>query len=171
MSIAVFEFVSEKQFINDAGNVLDISDERAREMFEGLKLPKRATAGSAGYDFYSPTDIELEAGQSILIPTGIRVKMEAGWVLLLFPRSGLGFKYRFQLDNSVGVIDQDYYHADNEGHIMAKMTNDSREGKTVSIKAGSAFMQGVFVQFGTAEEAEVTEKRTSGFGSTTKKGK
>ncbi len=168
MSIAAFEFVSEKQFVTDAGNVLDINDESACRMYKGLKSPKRATAGSAGYDFYSPADIELEAGQSILIPTGIRVKMQPGWVLLLFPRSGLGFKYRFQLDNSVGVIDQDYYNADNEGHIMAKMTNDSREGKTVSIKAGSALMQGVFVQYGTADEEEVTDLRTSGFGSTTR---
>ncbi|MCR5324031.1 MAG: dUTP diphosphatase [Lachnospiraceae bacterium] len=166
-SIAKFELVSEKQFIEDSENAFDIDDLQAKEMYDGLKLPKRATVGSAGYDFYSPLDIEIEPGQSILIPTGIRAKMDDGWVLLLFPRSGLGFKYRFQLDNSVGVIDRDYYSAKNEGHIMAKMTNDSREGKTLQIKAGTAFMQGVFVPFGTAEEEEVTTKRVLGFGSTT----
>ncbi|MCR5330506.1 MAG: deoxyuridine 5'-triphosphate nucleotidohydrolase [Lachnospiraceae bacterium] len=164
--IAEFEFVSEARFAEDAARAFDMGDSEISRAYADLIIPSRATAGSAGYDFFSPFDIELAAGESILIPTGIRVKMDAGWVLLLFPRSGLGFKYRFQLDNSVGVIDQDYYHADNEGHIMAKMTNDSREGKTLSIKAGKAFMQGVFVPFGIADTAEVTEKRTGGFGST-----
>ncbi len=166
-NIAKFEPVSRERFTEDIENAFDVNENTAVEIYESLKLPVRATVGSAGYDFFSPADIEIEAGQSVLIPTGIRVKMEPGWVLLLFPRSGLGFKYRFQLDNSVGVIDQDYYHAKNEGHIMAKMTNDSREGKTLSIKAGQAFMQGVFVPFGTAEEDEVTAKRILGFGSTT----
>ena len=166
-NIAKFEPVSRERFTEDIENAFDINEAAAEEIYKSLKLPVRATVGSAGYDFFSPADIEIEAGQSVLIPTGIRVKMEPGWVLLLFPRSGLGFKYRFQLDNSVGVIDQDYYHAKNEGHIMAKMTNDSREGKTLSIKAGQAFMQGVFVPFGTAEEDEVTAKRILGFGSTT----
>ena len=169
-NIAKFELISEKQFIEDAENAFDIDDAAAKAVFGGITLPRRATAGSAGYDFYSPFDIELEAGQSILIPTGIKARMDAGWVLLLFPRSGLGFRYRFQLDNSVGVIDQDYYdNPKNEGHIMAKMTNDSREGKTLSIKAGQAFMQGVFVPFGTADEEDVTAIREGGMGSTTGK--
>ena len=167
MSIARFEKVSEERFSDDALNALDLGKEEAAEAYINLQLPKRATGGSAGYDFYSPVDIVLEPGESILIPTGIRVRIDEGWVLLLFPRSGLGFKYRFQLDNSVGVIDQDYYRADNEGHIMAKMTNDTRERKSLRVRAGQAFMQGVFVPYGTAEEETVAGKRTGGFGSTT----
>jgi len=89
-------------------------------------------------------------------------------VLLIVPRSGLGARYRFQLNNSVGVIDSDYYHADNEGHIMVPMINDSRNGKTLELKAGTAFAQGVFVPFGIAAEEEVVTVRTGGFGSTTK---
>ena len=166
-NIAEFEFVSESRFSEDALKVFDTDENAVKEAYAALKVPVRATEGSAGYDFFSPFDIELDAGESIQIPTGIRVRMDAGWVLLLFPRSGLGFKYRFQLDNSVGVIDQDYYHADNEGHIMAKMTNDNREGKTLFIKAGKAFMQGVFVPFGTADSSRVTAKRFGGLGSTT----
>ncbi len=166
-NIAEFEFVSKSRFEEDAAKAFDADEIQISEAYEALKIPTRATKGSAGYDFYCPFDIELEAGESILIPTGIRVRMDEGWVLLLFPRSGLGFKYRFQLDNSVGVIDQDYYHADNEGHIMARMTNDSREGKTLSLKAGKAFMQGVFVPFGIADATQVTAQRTGGFGSTT----
>ena len=77
------------------------------------------------------------------IPTGIRAEMEAGWVLKCYPRSGLGFKYRLQLNNTVGIIDSDYFYSDNEGHIFAKLTNDSKEGKTVGIAPGEGFMQGM----------------------------
>ena len=168
MNIAEFQKVSEKQFAEDIMKVMNIGADEAHDIYERLKLPARATQGSAGYDFTAPCDLKINAGESILIPTGIRARIDDGWVLLLFPRSGLGFKYRFQLDNSVGVIDADYYSADNEGHIMAKMTNDNREGKVLEIKAGKGFMQGVFVPFGTADATEVTGKRRLGFGSTDK---
>lgn len=77
------------------------------------------------------------------MPTGIRVKIDDGWVLQCYPRSGLGFKYRMQLDNTVGIIDSDYYNSDNEGHIMAKLTNDGNEGKTIDIEEGKGYMQGI----------------------------
>ena len=77
------------------------------------------------------------------IPTGIRAEMEEGWVLKLYPRSGLGFKFRLQLNNTVGIIDSDYFYSDNEGHIFAKLTNDSKEGKVVCIEKGTGFMQGI----------------------------
>lgn len=131
-------------------------------------LPKRATKGSAGYDFFAPEDIKLEPGQSIKVLTGIRVKMEEGWVLQIFPRSGLGFKYRCQLDNTVGIVDQDYYYSDNEGHIMIKITNDSKEDKTIYVKAGEAFAQGIFIPFGITLDDDVEDIRNGGFGSTTK---
>ena len=57
-------------------------------------------------------------------------------MLKCYPRSGLGFKYRLQLNNTVGINDSDYYGSDNEGHIFAKITNDSKEGKTVELAAG-----------------------------------
>ena len=73
---------------------------------------------------------------------------EQDWVLKCYPRSGLGFKFRLQLNNTVGIIDSDYFYSDNEGHIFAKITNDSNEGKTVNIQAGTGFMQGIFVEYG-----------------------
>ena len=76
--------------------------------------------------FLLPVDVTLKPGETIKIPTRIRVSMEENWVLHLYPRSGLGFKYRLQLNNTVGIIDSDYFHSDNEGHIFAKITNDSR---------------------------------------------
>ena len=109
----------------------DQSKETLKEIYDRIKLPRRATAGSAGYDFFAPVDIILNPGETIKIPTGIRVWMEPEWVLKCYPRSGLGFKFRLQLNNTVGIIDSDYYNSDNEGHIFAKLTNDSNEEKTV----------------------------------------
>ena len=131
------------------------------------KLPKRATKGSAGYDFFSPIDITLQPNFTIKIPTGIRCKINDGWVLQCYPRSGLGFKYRLQLNNTVGIIDSDYYYSDNEGHIFAKITNDTNEDKTIEIEAGTGFMQGIFMEYGITMDDEATGIRNGGFGSTT----
>ncbi len=138
------------------------------DSYSEIKLPKRATKGSAGYDFYAVRDIELAPGETIKIPTGIRARIDEGWVLKIYPRSGLGFKYRLQLDNTVGIIDSDYYYSDNEGHIIIKITNNSLEGKTLLIKKGQAFAQGVFVEYGITVDDDATETRNGGFGSTTK---
>lgn len=167
--IAKFEKVSFAQFKEGfLSSFEEQPEEKIKEIYEGLKLPKRATTGSAGYDFYTPVDITLAPGETVKIATGIRVRMDQDWVLMCFPRSGLGFKFRMQLNNTVGIIDSDYYGSDNEGHIFAKITNDSKEGKTLSVKAGDAFMQGIFMQYGLTEDDDVTDIRNGGFGSTTK---
>ena len=136
------------------------------ETYEKIPLPSRATTGSAGYDFKAPFGFTLLPGESIKIPTGIRVKIAEGWMLACFPRSGLGFKYRVQLDNTVGIIDSDYFNSDNEGHIFAKLTNDSKEGKPVTIKRGEAFMQGVFIPYGITYDDAASGVRNGGLGST-----
>lgn len=160
---AKFEFVSKEQYLKDFEFKQD-----ACEVYSKLKKPHRATAMSAGYDFYSPFDFHLEPGMTIKIPTGIRAKMPEDYVLMIYPRSGLGFKYRLQLNNTVGVIDSDYYNALNEGHIMIKITNDSNEGKALDIKAGEGFAQGIFMQYGIVEDDDAKDIRVGGFGSTTK---
>ena len=111
----------------------------------------------------------IQPGQTVKIPTGIRVRMEEGWVLACFPRSGLGFKYRLQLDNTVGIIDSDYWQSDNEGHIFCKLTNDSKQGKTLELEAGTGFMQGIFLPFGITLDDSVSDRRNGGFGSTSAK--
>ena len=166
--IAKFHKVSFEQFAKDWKDTFEqYSEEELRNIYDSLKLPKRATKGSAGYDFFAPIDFSLEPGETVKIPTGIRVKIATDWVLKCYPRSGLGFKYRLQLNNTVGIIDSDYYMSDNEGHIFAKITNDSKEGKSVNIPAGTGFMQGIFIEYGITVDDEVTEARNGGFGSTT----
>ena len=128
-------------------------------------MPHRATVGSAGYDLYAPFDFTLAPGEEITIPTGIRAEIENGYVLLIYPRSGLGFKFRLTLNNTVGVIDSDYFYSDNEGHIMVRMTNCHAE-KTVKVEAGQGFAQGIFMPFGITVDDDADGVRNGGFGST-----
>ena len=165
--IAKFEKVSLVQFAEGWTDTFgEVSQEEIKKIYDEIRLPKRATSGSAGYDFFAPAAFTLAPGETVKIPTGVRVWMEPEWVLKCYPRSGLGFKFRLQLNNTVGIIDSDYYYSDNEGQIFAKLTNDSNEGKTVELKAGDGFMQGIFVEYGITLDDDVTEVRNGGFGST-----
>ncbi|MBR2498804.1 MAG: dUTP diphosphatase [Clostridia bacterium] len=155
--IAQFFKVSENEYIKSA----------SVESYNDIILPKRATSGSAGYDFFASENFSLEPNQTIKIPTGIRVKIDEGWVLKIYPRSSLGFKYRLSLNNTVGIIDSDYYYAENEGHIFIKMTNCG--DKPLTVEKGKAFAQGIFVEYGITVDDDATTLRTGGFGSTDKK--
>ena len=158
-----FEKVSKKQY----GEALDkLLAPHLSYSYENVKIPVRATAGSSGYDFFAPFNFSLDPGETIVIPTGIRMITDHKIWLLCMPRSGLGFKYRMQLDNTVGNIDSDYWKSDNEGHIMAKITNDGREDKTLDVKAGTAFMQGVILPYLTVDDDTACGERNGGFGST-----
>ena len=166
--VGEFEKVSYKQFYKAMVEIIDTEykDEFIQMAYDALELPKRATSGSAGYDFKAPFSFELHPGETIKIPTGIRVKIEDGWWLGCLPRSGLGFKYRLQLNNTMGVIDSDYYYSDNEGHIFAKITNDSNEGKPIEVKAGDGFMQAIFIPYGITYSDSAEGIRHGGMGPT-----
>lgn len=166
--IAKFEKVSFEQFSKDWLKAFpDTKD--VKSVYDGIKIPFRATVGSAGYDFFAPDDIVVKKGESVLIPTGIRSKIDNGWVLNIFPRSGLGFKHRVQLDNTVGIIDSDYYNSSNEGHIMIKLSCDAHdENHVVTVARGDGFSQGIFMPFGITEDDNTDGIRDGGFGSTTK---
>ena len=113
--------------------------------------------------------VTIRPGEIVKIPTGIRAEMNEGWVLAVFPRSSLGFKYRLQLNNTIGIIDSDYFFSDNEGHIFIKLTNDTKEDKTVELSEGAGFAQGIFFPFGITEDDDCSEQRNGGFGSTDSK--
>ena len=183
-TIAQFEKVSYEQFFKDCVKTVNLQatmeledgtveavdlDSFIRPFYDSIKLPQRATNGSAGYDFYTPIDLNIVPNTTVKIPTGIRCKMKKNYVLQIYPRSSLGFKYRCQLDNTVGIIDSDYYESDNEGHIFIKITNNTLEGKTIELKRGEAFAQGIFNKYYLAKENKVHTKRNGGFGSTNQK--
>lgn len=132
---------------------------------EDFELPVRATNQSAGYDFASIEDLIVQPKEIVLVKTGVRVKMPKNEVLLLFPRSSLPIKKGLTMSNGVGVIDADYYFADNEGHIMIQIYNFT--DKPVTIEKGERLSQGIFTNFYQTVDDETEDKiRLGGFGST-----
>lgn len=169
--IAKFEKVSYEEFEKSMKDVFfDLYSDRAiREFYDAIQLPTRSTSGSAGYDFRTPVPLALTDWEDVVFPTGIRCKMADGWVLLIAPRSGLGFKYTTRLANTVGVIDSDYYNAKNEGHIKVKLRTERSIDildDNVEIPQGAAICQGIFVPYGITEDDACDGVRTGGFGST-----
>ena len=148
------------------------SDEEIAEQYENIKLPKRSTKGSAGYDFFAPFYFFLPSWGDIVIPTGINVEINDGWYLEMYPRSGTGMKHYLRISN-VPIIDADYHgNPTNEGHIMIKLRKESgpRDTSTptqdVEFRAGDAYCQAIFHEFGITEDDESDGVRTGGFGST-----
>lgn len=176
--VAQFSKVSYEQFKKDWLDTFgskynemdgDVIDSIIRNIYESIKLPKRATAGSMGYDFFSPCNIMIPVDKSVKIPTGIKCNIDVGWGMYVYPRSSYGFKYGVHLANTVGVIDADYYNnKNNEGHIFIKLVNDSTLASLMDIKSGDAFCQGIFTPYGITYDDNVSEERTGGIGSTSK---
>lgn len=164
-----FERISESEYNKVAGEEFKVKNGVLNyQRYDELIVPHRATKGSAGYDFFSPISFKLKPGQTIKIPTCMKCSLNPGVVLMLFPRSSLGFKYRMQLDNSVGIVDQDYYNnKSNEGHIFIKVTNDSKNNRTLEVKAGDAFAQGIIVRYEITDDDKSEGIRNGGIGSTT----
>ena len=177
MLIMHFEKITREQWVKDMVNLYHLeppTEENFKEinkLYDGIKLPKRATKHSAGYDFYVSGDTPLPSRGSAVILTGIRwvcdKEEDKNKVLQIYPRSGIGFRTGVRLMNTVGIIDADYWEGNNEGHIMVKLHNlmDSH----LYIKDGDAIVQGVITEYHTCDdEEEVVEKRTGGMGSTDK---
>ena len=132
-----------------------------------MKLPKRSTKNSAGYDFYAMEDIICKPREITMVKTGIKAKMEDNEVLLLFNRSSNPKKKGLIILNGVGVVDADYYgNANNDGEIAGLFYNMREED--VEIKAGEKIMQGIFVKYAITEDDKAEGERTGGFGSTGK---
>ena len=161
-----FEKVSFEQWKADCG-VRGLPDSELKEWFDAVKLPRQATSGSAGMDFFMPFNLDFESGSRLKIATGVRWVTdpdERDRVLLIVPRSGLGFKYGIRLSNTVGVIDADYCDSDNEGHIIVSLENPSETD--LQLEEGRPFVQGIAVKYEVPEGAGSAEARNGGFGST-----
>ena len=165
--VGKFEKVSFEQFRKDIINLpFTKNDDFIHKAYDNIKLPIRSTSGSAGYDFFLPMNIVLHSNRGLVIPTGIRCKIEDGWMLKLYPRSGQGFKYGLSFFNTVPVIDSDYYNSDNEGHIMIKLS--IKEGYQ-DFDAETKICQGIFEQYGITVDDNAIGIRNGGIGSTDKK--
>ena len=163
--IARFEKVSFEQFAKDCKSLMYAYPEsQLKEIYEKITIPKRATTGSAGYDFMTPFSLRLWPREKVVVPSGIRCYIEEGYCMLGFVRSSLGIKKDINLSNETIVLDGDYYDADNEGHIMISLRNVGN--KNFHCEAGERLVQGVFLPFGITEDDSVSEIRTGGIGST-----
>lgn len=161
-----FEKISLEQYYKDCKKLHpNMNEYEINNLYENIKLPQRGTQSSAGYDFFSPISCVLPSKKAVIIPTGIKASMETDEVLMMHPRSSLGFKFHIQLANTIGIIDSDYYNnADNEGHILIKLYNDGDED--VSIDFGKAFCQGIFMKYLTTDDDNSEGVRSGGIGST-----
>lgn len=126
--------------------------------------PRRATIGSAGYDFYAPDNYDLEPGKWTVIDTEVAFTDEdrcldfGRWFMAIFPRSGLSSKHGFRIINTVPIIDMDYRDT-----IKLKVTVD----EPYSLVAGERFAQGIILPFGVFHsEIKPETARNGGFGST-----
>ena len=128
---------------------------------KNIKLPRRSTAQSAGYDFESADDIIIPKHKIVIVPTGLKVSIPFNEVLLIYIRSSLAYKHQIALANGVGVIDADY-----NGHIMFPMLNLGDED--FKIHKGMRVAQGIFQKYLTVDgdEAGIGDIRRGGFGST-----
>ena len=167
-----FEKVSLKQFIkdyikckydrDDVENIKDEEIEKITDIWNNIKLPKRSTLFSAGYDFFIPYTQYFSSTGDTLIPTGIRFKCDDDKFLMCVPRSGLGFKYKFALSNTCGIIDKDYHDSSNEGHIMCKCYCEQH----FTLEQGKALMQGIILPYFKIDGDDSDGVRDGGFGST-----
>lgn len=156
-----FKFISTEQMNKDFGDTPKIINTK-------IRLPQRGTKWSAGYDVFAPYSFTLQPNEEIKIPTGISAYMQPDEVLIIVPRSGLGFKYYCRLANTIGVIDADYINSDNEGHIWCKIRNEGN--KPMTINQGDGMCQAIFMPYLIADNDNLKEgnERNGGFGSTTK---
>ncbi len=189
-----FEKISYEQWKKDYRNivapeVVGISDESfeamCKETYGNIQLPKRATPGSAGYDFYLPytvdrpyrvrntinysnADVTKGFNDVLMLPTGIRWIVENiahPFVLKLYMRSSMGIKRNIRLANGTGIIDADYYMAENEGHIMIPIIIPSYPFKIDEPQ--TRIVQGIISNYYTVtSDVVVSDERNGGFGST-----
>lgn len=131
-------------------------------------IPTRSDDGSAGYDFYTPTQLVIEPKQMVKVQTHIKADMLKDEVLMLYVRSSIGIKKNLMLANITGVIDSTYYNnPDNEGNIIAALYNYGEE--TQVIEAGERFMQGVFTKYLIVDDDQpLNKERLGGIGSSGK---
>lgn len=149
---------------------------RVRKLHPAAILPTYATGGSGCFDLYAATHdagighrdgVRVFPGAPVNFGTGLSFEVPAGHVMLVFSRSGHGFKNDTRLANCAGVIDSDY-----RGEVAVKLTCDDNEDCNVlSVQQGDRIAQALIIPYPRIEFTEVdelsgTERGAGGFGST-----
>ena len=130
------------------------------EGYDGIHLPTRKTASSAGYDLAAAQNVIVSREKISLVPTGLKAFFPPDEVLLIYLRSSLAVKHGLILANGVGVIDSDY-----RGHIILPIVSLFGD---FEIKRGMRIAQGLFQKYMTidGDTVGVGEIRRGRFGST-----
>lgn len=147
------------------------SPEEIRVLITGINgadpafIPRYEHAGDAGADLRSAIDFDLHPFERIMVPTGICVAVPDGYVILVHPRSGLGYRRGVTLPNAPGTIDSGY-----RGEIRVPLINldphttwHFSEGDRI---AQMVIQRYVRAQFQRVQFLPASERSTSGFGST-----
>ena len=132
------------------------------------KLPTYASEGAACFDFFASTDsqVTVDPHSAVSLPTGLSFEIPEGYVMLVFSRSGHGFKHGIRLNNCVGVIDSDY-----RGEMRVGLHNDS--DMPYIVQPSERVAQGMLIpapqmEIEAVPELSKTKRGTGGFGSTGK---
>ena len=139
---------------------------RVKLLSESALLPVYATEGAACFDLHATDTLGVPAGRARAVPTGLAFEVPADHVMLVFSRSGHGFKNGVRLSNSVGVIDSDY-----RGEVQVKLHNDSATDFIVA--HGDRIAQAMILpvarfELVQADELSDTARGAGGLGSTGK---
>ena len=130
---------------------------------EEIKLPRRATNRSSGYDFYSPVRIVVPPHESVLVASDVRAYMQDDEELMIFPRSGLGIK-GIVIRNLTGKIDSDYYENPTTGGNIGISIWNTTDNPFV-IEKGDRVCQGSFYDYLiTDDDNPISDERLGGFG-------
>lgn len=146
---------------------------KIKKLHPAAKIPTYGTAGAACFDLYAQVNPDLEdrhvqevhPQDAVSFGTGVAIEVPEDHVMLIFSRSGHGWKNGVRLANCTGVIDSDY-----RGEIMAKLHNDSRDF-ALHVHDGDRIAQAMIipvkqVTFEEVAELSSTERGVKGFGST-----
>ena len=164
-----FEKVSFEQFAEDMEKWMpELSWEMHEVYYDSVKLPKRQTKGSAGYDIASPMRLIIEPGEQVVIPSGIRAvfsdeELET-WHLEVFAGQACQSGEGLNITNQVEIINADHFQGENEGDILLALKNTSR--KIIDIAQGERICQGIFKIHGLTSDDDAEGHRSGGVGST-----
>lgn len=136
-----------------------------KRLFDEARVPVYSSDGANCFDFFAPFDGAVGSYGSVVVDTGVAFDIPEGYCLLIFSRSGHGFKNDLRLSNCVGVIDSDFI-----GSVKVKLRNDGPA--MYQFKSGDRIAQGMLLKaprifLKEVEELDKSTKRgENGLGST-----